>query len=72
MDPESQEHLSSISRRGLVKWISGRYDGEDFDVDAKDMDTEAMEKWRSSALVLNAARRFRYTANLEKRVKVNV
>ncbi|KAL2622967.1 hypothetical protein R1flu_003172 [Riccia fluitans] len=34
---------------------------------AKDVSDEVLEKWRKSTLVLNAARRFRYTVDLKKK-----
>lgn len=40
---------------------------EDFEVVGKDDSVEQLEKWRRSSLVLNSARRFRYTADLESR-----
>ncbi|CAI5524153.1 unnamed protein product [Closterium sp. Naga37s-1] len=39
----------------------------DFDVNNKEEDVHKMEKWRRSSLVLNSARRFRYTADLESK-----
>lgn len=36
---------------------------------AKSPDLEALERWRGASLVLNSARRFRYTANIQKRLK---
>ena len=73
MDPESGEHPASVTRTAsLVRWISGRgYDEDNFKIDAKDSNPEALARWRESALVLNASRRFRYTANLNTRVKVS-
>lgn len=71
MDPESGEHPATVTRTGLVGWISGRYDDDNFEIDAKEANTEALARWRASALVLNAARRFRYTKNLHTRVKVS-
>eukprot|EP00897_Mesotaenium_endlicherianum_P006363 jgi/Mesen1/5755/ME000292S04848 len=44
---------------------------ENFDVEHKNASAEALKRWRTSSLVLNASRRFRYTSNLDKRPKMN-
>eukprot|EP00249_Psilotum_nudum_P020710 c27815_g1_i1 orf=255-3401(+) len=40
---------------------------KDFDIPHKEPPLEKLEKWRKMCLVLNATRRFRYTANVKKR-----
>ncbi|KAL3691034.1 hypothetical protein R1sor_004685 [Riccia sorocarpa] len=40
---------------------------KDFVFDPKNVTDEVLEKWRKSTLVLNAARRFRYTVDLKKK-----
>lgn len=40
---------------------------KNFVIPHKDGDPESLKAWRISTFVLNASRRFRYTANLEKR-----
>ncbi|GJP56165.1 hypothetical protein CLOM_g15215 [Closterium sp. NIES-68] len=44
----------------------------DFDVNNKEEDVHKMEKWRRSSLVLNSARRFRYTADLESKSQLSL
>eukprot|EP00249_Psilotum_nudum_P017892 c26539_g2_i1 orf=123-2279(+) len=45
-----------------------RFDSmKNFDIPHKEASLEKLEGWRKAALVLNATRRFRYTANLKKR-----
>lgn len=56
---EGGEGLSLPQRLGMAM--------SNFEIAAKGGDHESLESWRKFNLVLNATRRFRYCADLEKR-----
>jgi Ca2+-transporting ATPase len=73
-DREEHQDRGDVSRLTLGH---DQYDGDDdddgdgdvFRIPGKNPPTAALRRWRKAALVLNAARRFRYTADLAARAQ---
>ncbi|KAG0581781.1 hypothetical protein M758_3G006500 [Ceratodon purpureus] len=63
--PEGEEGF--LSPRGLAPRLENLTSMRNFTIPSKGGDPESLETWRKYSLALNATRRFRYTADLEKR-----